>query len=187
MMPTINVSDSVLAELASLARPFVDHEPQDVIRRLVEHYRSSATSVEAPMAEIAGVKVCQPDAPPNMSFTRLKSFKVDGANVVEKSDLYWNPILFALVAMSPKKLKPDELKKHLIVNYVDGEGDQSKGYRFIPEVGLSVQGSDANTVWRAIFALVKAMGLSMDVEFVWEDKPKAAFPNATGTFKYNGK
>jgi hypothetical protein len=187
MMPTINVSDSVLAELASLARPFVDHEPQDVIRRLVEHYRSNATAVEVPTAAVDGVKVCQPDSPPNMSFTRLKSFKVDGENVVAKSDLYWNPILFALVAMSPKKLKPDELKKHLIVNYVDGEGDQSKGYRFIPEVGLSVQGSDANTVWRAIFALVKAMGLSMDVEFVWEDKPKAAFPNATGTFKYNGK
>jgi hypothetical protein len=35
--------------------------------------------------------------------------------------------------------------------------------------------------------LVKAIGMSVEVEFVWEDKPKAVFPNATGSFIYNAK
>jgi hypothetical protein len=44
------------------------------------------------------------------------------------------------VAKAAKKLKPDELRKHLALNYVEGEGQFEKGYRFIKEAGLSVQG-----------------------------------------------
>jgi hypothetical protein len=187
MMPTINISDAILADLASLARPFVDHEPQDVIKRLVEHFRSNAVSVQEATELKNGIKAFQPDSPPDLTFTRLKSFKMDGEAVVEKASLYWNPILFAIVAKAAKKMKPDELRKRLMINYVEGEGQSEKGYRFIKEAGLSVQGGDANTVWRAIYELVKAIGMSVEVEFVWEDKPKAAFPNATGAFNYNGK
>lgn len=35
-MPTIELPDDVYAKLEQLARPFVDHEPADVIRRLVD-------------------------------------------------------------------------------------------------------------------------------------------------------
>ena len=42
-----------------------------------------------------------------------------------------------------------------------------------------MHGSDANTVWKAIYALVRPIGMSIDVEFVWEDKPGAAHPNIT--------
>src|ERR1700694_1865490 len=114
----------------------------------------------------------------------LESYLFSGLSerALVKAALYWNPILFAIVAKAAKKLKADELKKHLLVNYVDGEGQQDKGYRFIKEAGLSVQGGDAHTVWKAISVLVKAIGMSVEVEFVWEDKPKAALPNATGAF-----
>ncbi|MDR3486484.1 MAG: hypothetical protein P4M05_16445 [Bradyrhizobium sp.] len=106
---------------------------------------------------------------------------------MEKAALYWNPIVFAIVAKAAKRLKPDQLRKHLALNYVEGEGQSEKGYRFIKEAGLSVQGGDANTVWKAIYMLVKAIHMPVEVEFVWEDKPKAAFPNATGSFSYDGK
>lgn len=187
MMPTINVSDAIMADLASLARPFVDREPQDVIKRLVEHFRSNDTSVQDVLGLSNGIKMFQADSPPDMTFTRVKSFKMDGEAVVEKAALYWNPILFAIVAKAAKKLKPDELRKHLAVNYVEGQGQYDRGYRFIKEAELSVQGGDANTVWKAIYELAKAIGMSVEVEFAWEDKPKAAFPNATGAFNYNGK
>jgi hypothetical protein len=187
MMPNINVSDAVLADLAKLARPFVDREPQDVIKRLVEHFHSNGTTVHGLLESNDGTKVFNPDSPPDMTFTRVKSFKMDGEAIVEKAALYWNPILFAIVARAAKKMKPDELRNHLLVNFVEGEGQFEKGYRFIKEAGLSVQGGDANMVWKAIYELVKAIGMSVAVEFVWEDKPKAAFPNATGAFKYDGK
>lgn len=154
MMPTINVSDAVMAELAGLARPFVDREPQDVIKRLVEYYHSNAATVQQNTETGNGIKVFDPGSPPDLTFTRVKSFKMDGEAVVEKAALYWNPIVFAIVAKAAKKLKPDQLKKHLALNYVDGEGQFEKGYRFIKEAELSVQGGDANTVWKAIYQLV---------------------------------
>lgn len=187
MNPVINISQPIYNDLEGLAVPFVDREPEDVIKRLIAHWRSSVTAPAQASGDISGVKVFSPDSPPDMSFTRVKSFKMDGEAVVEKAALYWNPILFAIVAKAAKKLKTDELKNCLLVNYIDGEGQQDKGYRFIKEAGLSVQGSDANTVWKAIFELVKRIGMKIQVEFLWEDKPKAAFPNATGRFSYDGK
>lgn len=189
MTPAINVSQPIFNDLKDLAEPFVDHEPQDVIKRLIDHWRSSHTASHDPVPSgtAMGVKGFAPDSPPDLAFTRVRSFTLDGEPVVEKSALYWNPILFTIVAKAAQKLGVEELKKKLVVNYVDGEGQQDKGYRFIKEAKLSVQGSDANTVWRAIFELVRALGMKMEVEFVWEDKPKAAHPNMTGRFAFNGK
>ncbi len=188
MMPNINVSDQVLKDLGTMAIPFVDHEPQDVIKRLIVYWRSSHVANDTATGAVdSGIKVFAPDAPPDLTFTKIRAFKIEGQQVVEKAALYWNPILFAIVAKAAKKLGSSDLKKSLVVNYVDGEGQQEKGYRYIPEAKLSVQGSDANTVWKAIFQVARAAGMTLEVEFTWEDKPKAAFPNAIGRFTYDGK
>src|ERR1700739_485958 len=118
MMPTIAVSDPVLNDLKTLAEPFVDHEQQDVIKRLIHFYRCNAVmpSKAKGSGAVEGAQTFPPDSPPDMAFTRVKSFKMDGDAVVEKAALYWNPILFALVAKAAKKLGTEELKKHLLVN-----------------------------------------------------------------------
>jgi hypothetical protein len=187
MARDIPVSQQIYNDLEELAVPFVDREPQDVIKRLIDHWRSSATAL--PKQDLAGekIKIFAPESPPDLTFTRVKAFTMDGEPVVEKAALYWNPILFAIVARAARKLSTVQLKKSLVVNYVDGEGQQNRGYRYIKDAGLSVQGSDANTVWRAIFELVKAIDMKIEVEFAWEDKPRAAFPNTTGRFNYNQK
>ena len=51
-----------------------------------------------------------------MSFARVKSFTMDGIPVVEKAALYWNPILFAIVARAAGKLDKEALKRKLLVN-----------------------------------------------------------------------
>jgi len=189
MMRNIHISDSTLTALGALARPFIDKEPEDVIKWLIAERLSNNTAIQeaaSPAGSADAVKTFKPDAAPDMAFTRVKSFKMDDVSVVEKAQLYWNPILFAIVGKAATKLGAEELKKHLLVNYIDGKGQEQQGYRFIQEAGLSVQGSDANTVWRAIFALVKVIGMKIEVEFYWEDKPKAAYPNATGRFVYGG-
>lgn len=189
MMPTINLSLPVYDDLKALAEPFIDREPQDVIARLIAHWHLTAPKTAASTALVdaeGAAKIFAPDSPPNMAFTRVKSFKM-GDEMIGKAELYWNPILFKLVAKAAASLDTDALKKALLVNYVDGKGQEDKGYRFIAEAGLSVQGSDANTVWKAIYALVRAIGMKIEVEFVWEDKPKAAHPNMSGCFSYPGK
>ena len=58
-------------------------------------------------------------------------------------------------------------------------------FRSVPDAKISVQAQDANAAWRAAFHLVKALHLSVDVRFVWENKDKAAFPGRTGHIKHD--
>jgi hypothetical protein len=111
------------------------------------------------------------------------SIELEGAKF-QKSMLYWNPLLFDLVRIAASKIgSTDQLKRILLCNYVDGEGDEKLGYRYIPEAKISVQGQATNPAWKSIHHIVKTLRLSLDVTFVWEDKAKAAFPGKTGRMK----
>ena len=81
------------------------------------------------------------DGAPDLTFTRPTAIKLDGKDY-EKKDLYWNNLLFDVVARAAQKLPTDQLKKIILVNYVDGKGAQDKGYRFIEDAKLSVQGQE---------------------------------------------
>lgn len=56
------------------------------------------------------------------------------------------------------------------------------GYKVLEDVGLSVQGQDANDAWKQSYELLKALKLPAEVTFVWQDNPKAAFPTKPGKF-----
>jgi hypothetical protein len=184
--PQINLSDALMAQLKSVAEPFVD-TPESVIQRAVDFYISNHTSgkdgptrppsVDAPM-NFPG------DGAPDLTFSRPIWITVGGVEF-EKKNLYWNTLLMRLVAIAGKKLPLEQLKHHLLVNYVMGEGDSTKGFRYVPDARLSVQAQDANAAWRAAFHLVKALHLSIDVRFVWENKDKAAFPGRTGRIQHD--
>lgn len=192
MMPQINVSPSLFSQLQGLAEPFVD-TPETVIQRCVEFYLSNATihkaTDKAPEATAAsssdgGYMTFHPDNAPDLTFTRPVSIELEG-KTFDKGSLYWNPLLFELVRQAGTKgIKGDKLKQMLLCNYMDGEADPTAGYRFIKEAGLSVQGQAANPAWKTIYHLVKTLGFSLDVVFVWEDKPKAANPGKTARMRY---
>jgi hypothetical protein len=125
------------------------------------------------------------DAPPNLTFTRVLSIKLDG-KTLEKKHLHWNPLLFDVVKIAAEKLKSqDKLKQIILVNYVEGQGSQKQGYHFLPETGLSVQGQDANKAWRAAFHIIKLMRLSVDVLFMWQETDKAAHPGKSGRMRHD--
>ncbi|WP_377828842.1 T4SS efffector SepA family protein [Bradyrhizobium lupini] len=191
MMPQINVSQSLFTQLQAIAEPFVD-TPETVIAKCVEFYLSNASGHKVmpkvgeatqPSFE-ATYMTFQPDAPPDLTFTRPMSIELEGKSF-DKGSLYWNPLLFELVRRAGQKgVKGDQLKQMLLCNYVVGEADANQGWRYIKEAGLSVQGQAANPAWKTIYHLVKSLGLTLDVVFMWEDKPKAAFPGKTAKMRF---
>jgi len=183
MMPQISISQPLYDKIKGLAEPFVD-TPESVITRCVDFYASSygATKGVSIATQSRGdpVMTFSGDTPPDLTFTRILSVKFDGA-FLNKSSLYWNTLMYDVVARAANKLKsPEKLKQLILVNYVDGEGDAKSGYRFIPPAGLSVQGQDANAAWKTIFHLVEALGFTIDVLFMWENKDKALHPGKRG-------
>ena len=189
MMPQINVSQALFTQLQSIAVPFED-TPESVIQKCVEFYLFNATG-HKPLAQATDAStsgdgaymVVHPDAPPDLTFTRPMSIELEG-KTFDKGSLYWNPLLFDLVRIAGTKVKGDKLKEMLLCNYIDGEGNAQQGYRYIKEAGLSVQGQAANPAWKTIYHLVKTLGLNLDVVFMWEDKPKAAFPGKTARMRF---
>ena len=189
-MPQINVSPSLFSQLQAIAEPFVD-TPETVIQKCVEFYLSNATghrTMAKPAETLApatgGHMIFQPDNAPDLTFTRPMSIELEG-KTFDKGSLYWNPLMFELVRQAGLKgVKGEQLKHMLLCNFVDGEANATQGYRFIKEAGLSVQGQAANPAWKTIYHLVRTLGLSLDVVFIWEDKAKAAFPGKTGRMRF---
>jgi hypothetical protein len=189
MTPQINISQPLFLKLQEMAEPFVD-TPETVISKAVDFYLSNnkvgykATAIPQAAPVDAGVMVFQPDAPPDLSFTRPVSIILEGVKF-DKPMLYWNPLLFEIVRLAATRLKDtDRLKQMLLCNYADGQSGEENGYRFIPEAKVSVQGQAANPCWKSISHIVKQLGLKLDVTFVWEDKPKAAHPTKTARMTF---
>src|SRR3569832_444241 len=126
MMPQINVSQSLFAQLQTIAEPFVD-TPETVIQKCVEFYLSNA-SIHKPMVsgdkpmtstgeagapDDSGYMIFPPDSPPDLTFTRPMSIELDG-KTFDKGSLYWNPLLFELIRQAGLKgVKGDKLKEML--------------------------------------------------------------------------
>jgi hypothetical protein len=186
MTPQISISDSLDDKLKALAEPFVDTR-ESVIARCVDFYVSNLglTLVKPTMAPAStGPMPFPADLPPDLTFTRPMAIELDGTKF-QKKDLYWNNLLFDVVARAAAKLKSMEnLKQIIVVNYTEGPGPQEKGYRFIESAGLSVQGQDSNAAWKAIMHVLKAIGMPIDVTFMWENKDKAAHPGKVGRMTF---
>ena len=67
------------------------------------------------------------------------------------------------------------------MNFVDGQKND-EGYRYLPDVGISIQGQDANGAWKAACHIAQQLGFPLTVTFVSREKESAAFPDVTGRF-----
>ena len=79
-----------------------------------------------------------------------------------------------------------DLKKLVTVNFVEGQ-KSDEGYRFLSDVGLSVQGQDANGAWKGACHTARQLGRELKAVFIWRDKEGAAFPGITGEFHIKGR
>ena len=188
MMPTYSVSNALHEKIKSLAEPFVD-TPESVIDRCVDFYISNNKKLnDLPPPEPDSPAEGEPmkfsgNSPPSLTFTKPLEIMLNGV-VLSKKDTYWNNLMLAAVKKAAVTVPKEKLKRMILANHIDGQGGQSQGYKYIPEADISVQGQDANAAWKTAFHIVKALGMKVDVVFMWEHKDKAAYPGKQGRFKY---
>ena len=56
----------------------------------------------------------------------------------------------------------------------------NEGYTYYEDLGVSIQGQDANHAWQATAALARALNVGVKVWFQWRTKPDAAQPGKWG-------
>ena len=174
-MQMVSISRETFARLQAHAVPLVD-SIETVINKALDALDAKGASGK-PLGP--AVRAFNPDSPPSLSFTTVRSVVFEGKRHIP-AETYWNSILVAAIREAAKRgMSPAQISELLIVNNVAGQKEDG-GYKFVKEAALSVQGQDANAAWKAAFHMAKAMGLSIEVSFVWQHNPKAAFPGESG-------
>lgn len=173
-MPIIEVSDSTFKRLQRLAIPLVDTS-DSMIERLIGCYEKQKISSVGGLPRSTRV-FDWPDAP-DLTHTKVLAAKINGKTL---GGANWNKILSDAVMLARSRCgTDDDLRRAIIINFVKGRKEDS-GYHFIPSVNLSIQGQSAVDAWKAIWHVVKLYDIPIEVDFIWHDKPEAAFPGEPG-------
>lgn len=178
-MPPVDLSTKTITRLQKHAVPLVDTF-DTVIAKLLDAFegKSPMPSVAADPSAVQGF---DPAAPPNLSYTSVTFIKLCGV-VFKPAETYWNRLVHAVVRkVHAQGLSASQLADVVRANCVAGQ-KETDGYRYLPDVGISIQGQDANGAWRTVYHLAVAYKLPVEVTFVWQDNPKATAPGATGSF-----
>lgn len=181
-MPYLEIKDDTFARLKSLAEPLVD-TIDSVIVRLIENYEKSKLPlpVQATGPQ-ESVRDFDAFVPPDLTHTKVLLAEFCGERL-GVGEGHWNGLLNAAVRKAAGSIsKHDDLRRLLPVNFVWGSKTDD-GYRFLGDVGVSVQGQDANAAWRAVAHVAARLGCSVNVIFLWRHHPKATFPGTTGQMR----
>lgn len=183
MPHTITLSDDLFAKLQAHAVPLVD-TPVSVIERAIAALE--AGDEEETKRTHAGPRSFNPAAAPSLSHTTPRKAVLAG-KLLPASTTYWNPIMYAVIEEAAKRgVSTEDLLNLISINCVAGE-KAVNGYKFLPVAGISVQGQDANAAWRQAYRIASSVGITLEVQFVWQDNEKAAMPNTLGSFFVEGQ
>ncbi|MEP7005983.1 MAG: hypothetical protein ABI810_08375 [Sphingomonas bacterium] len=185
-MPNIEIADTTSARLQTIAVPLVDTY-DSVIVRLLDRW--DATALEQPKIlkpgqpvriQQDGTMVFDPGNPPQLSFTTCIQILINGEALAE-SDTYWNNMMLAIIRLLHKD-GLDAPAIHSMMKIANAEVGRKEinGYKYLPDVNLSVQGLDSSGSFRQSYQLAIMGRLSFHVLFKWQDNEKAAHRNHKG-------
>ena len=196
---TIEVSQKTYDRLQQKAVPFEDTPDAVIIRLLNESAAKGDGSpplgvglisnggVAANIPHLPGgdldvdVAIDDPFDPPSLKHTKVFRAEVDGREVAKAN---WTIVRQSVVAIALGQAN-NNLRRLLEVcpmNAVDGI-KKDEGYTYYENLGVSIQGQDANHAWQAAAAPARALGVSVKVWFQWRTKPDAAYPGKWGLLR----
>lgn len=190
MAPNATISDSTNARLQKIATPLVDTH-DTVIARLLdlwEETKGNQPKLIKPGEPIKtlddGLMIFSPVNLPSLGFTTPKQIIIDGVPL-PKEDTYWNSMLnLAIRRVHAKGMDARSILAMLSVANAALGPKSDNGYKFLPDVGISVQGQDSNGAFRQAYQLAVLNGLKGEVFFNWQNNGKAAYPNARGYIEF---
>jgi hypothetical protein len=180
LVPMVELSPQTFARLQTHAVPLVDNI-ETVVARLIDFFEANkeVAPANSQKGESSPARAFNPLSPPPLTHTKVLAIEFCG-RALDHGDSNWNGLLNAAVRQAKAHAKAKgELKTLIIIPHVEGE-KTDEGYRFLSDIGISVQGQDANGAWKAACHIAQKLGLPLTVTFVWREKEGAAFPGVTG-------
>jgi hypothetical protein len=177
MSPTVTLAPDTIARLKTFAEPLVDTIDSVMMRAM-----DALEALNAKSAEHGGaaIRVFNPAHPPNLAYTTVHAITLKGKRFAP-AETYWNHLLIAVIREAKKVCTKEQLMQLIVCNHVTGRKEDN-GYKFLEDVGISIQGQDANGAWRTIAHIILHIKVPLEVLFSWQDNPKAASPGQYGKF-----
>lgn len=193
-MPVVRISDATFADLSTLKTWFGTKSPSETIDRVVREMmdqlgieRENGEFGEATYKEEKKEdalpkkgKMVFKSAPP-LSFTKPLKAEVNGINIEKPT---WASILISTIKemMNKSGYKGEELVKELAIP-AKGYKYEREGYKYVTELGISVQGQSAEDAWREIDRIASKWHIPVTVEFMWRLNHKAKYPGKVGLLR----
>lgn len=184
MMPILRINDATFANLSTLKTWFGTKSPSETIDRVVQEAMEQL-GIErddelegVPAAPTEGALVF--DIAPSLTFTKPMKVTINEKPIQNPN---WASILHVMIAqVKAKGFEGGKLVRELAVP-AKASIYEDDGYRFLPELAISVQGQSATDAWKEVDRLAKKFRIPVTVEFVWRQNPKALHPGKAGVLR----
>jgi hypothetical protein len=184
MMPVVRINDATFADLKSIATWLGTKTPSETIDRIVRDAMDQLDMErdDEPEAAPNGTSngAIEFENAPGLAFTKPLSASVNGKTIRNPR---WSAILLTMIAqVKAKGFSGEKLVRELHVPS-KVERYEEEGFKYHPDLGISVQGQSAADAWKEVDRLAKKWGIPVMVEFWWRQNPKAQYPGRTGILR----
>ena len=182
----INIPDDLFKTLQKHAIPFVDLTPVSVIERWAKYFDEQSdlptdkvSAGAAKSHQNSDLTEFDPVRPPDLFHTRARGT----FGTIAFSN--WNGLLRIAHVEAFKKAKSfEEMRTATHAQIRKGSYSES-GYRFLSEIGISLQGVDANHAWPYALRLAQYVRSPLRASIEWRNNEKAAYPGKGGILRWD--
>jgi hypothetical protein len=171
------------ARLQAIATPLVD-TTAEVVRRLLDAYENSLSErEESPnLARESHHYLVGVHPVPSLRHAKLMASQFNGKQPVLRN---WNSLVRQALIQTYKAVGKNvsELRLASGANIVEGK-KADEGYRLVSAHDFSFQGASSDDALKIIMRCARELGVGFKAEFVWREKPEAAFPGKKGCIEF---
>jgi hypothetical protein len=184
MMPVVRVNDGTFADLSTLKTWFNTKTPSETIDRLVKEVMEQLGMErdDEPEAVVttSNSGAMEFETAPGLAFTKPLSASINGKALHSPR---WSAILLKMIAeVKATGVEGEKLVRELGIP-AKVERYEEEGFKYHPDLGISVQGQSASDAWKEIDRIAKKLRVPVEVEFWWRQNPKAQYPGRTGILR----
>jgi len=183
MMPVLRISDPTFLNLKDISAWYGTKTPVETIDRLVKEAMEQLglERDDEEEAVVTGGAPMKFDAAPGLSFTKPLKATIGGKNIQSPR---WSGIMLAMIGHVKAKtgFTGEKLARELGVPARPDKFEE-EGFKWHPDLGISIQGQSATDCWKEVDRLAKKHGIPAEVEFWWRQNDKAQHPGKTGVIK----
>ncbi|MCB1864087.1 MAG: hypothetical protein KDG50_01540 [Chromatiales bacterium] len=180
-MPVIRINDATFVDLKAISTWLGTDTPSETVDVLVRS-KMKDLGMERDIENAVAHKGPDDEAlvfekAPGLSFTRILSASINGR---QPEKVNWAGLLLDVIGIvKAKGLSGDKLVHELQVPAKQREYAMD-GYKFMPELGISIQGQSAADAWKEVSRLANKFGIPVEVRFQWRENEKAQHPGKIG-------